>query len=204
MPLMGFLSLQIATIKAKKIKIVSIILLTILGSIYTVNWVTNQAYKPIEENRQVAQLVESEWHHNDLILFYPGFIKGTINYYFNNVPSETQITISNSENLEEIKEEINDKIKTFNKGVKPRDIFLIGLYTGKSLEVYNDFLSVIASEIRVPLIVNLCLIKGHDSFFVKESKPIDQLLATLDNKLVKQLSYQDFSSYIVSKYELQE
>lgn len=202
-PLTGFLSLQIATIKARKIKIASIICLTILGLIYTGNWITNQAHKPIEENRQVAQMVESEWRHNDLILFYSGYNGGTISYYFNNIPDEAQIFIWNPLDIKEIEKGIHDQIITVNKGVKPLNIFLIDLFNGGNSGDYNDLLSIIESEIGAPLIVNFYLIKGHDSYFVKESKFSDRLLATLDSKLVKQLSYQDFSSYIVSKYELQ-
>jgi hypothetical protein len=50
--------------------------------------------------------------------------------------------------------------------------------------------------------VHLFLIKGHDSYFVKGSKFTDGLLTSLDSKLVQQLSYQNFNSYIVSNYEL--
>jgi hypothetical protein len=203
-PSIAFLSLQIATISAKKIKLASIIFLTILGLVYTGNWLTNQAYKPIEENRQVARSIESQWHRNDLVLFYPDFIGATIDYYFNNIPFQSQIPILDSDSTEKIAEKINDKITISNQEIEPVNLFLVGLNMGVNLDGYNNLLSAIDSQIKQPGIVNLFLIKGHDSyFFSNDSKSTENFLATLDSQFGKRISYQDFSSYIVSRYQVQ-
>ncbi|NES86778.1 MAG: hypothetical protein F6K10_38550, partial [Moorea sp. SIO2B7] len=63
-PFIAFISLQIATIEKKEIKRVGIICLTILSLIYTGNWITNQAHKPVEPYKQVGKGVESQWDSN--------------------------------------------------------------------------------------------------------------------------------------------
>jgi 4-amino-4-deoxy-L-arabinose transferase-like glycosyltransferase len=142
-PLIGFFALQIATIKKTKIKIISIIFVTILGLIYTVNWFANQSSKPIEESRQIAQLVESEWQSNDLILFYSGYHGQTISYYLDNIPSEAQIYIWNPKDVKKIQQEFQDKIINFNQGQAPLNIFLIDFYMGEKPKGYADLFSMI-------------------------------------------------------------
>ncbi|GEM_PF-2033955 len=192
-PFAAFIGLQIATIPNKKIKIVSIVCLIILSMSYSLNWITNQAYKPVEENRAVAKLVRSEWQSNDLVISYPGWYQEIVNYYLNNIPSEKQITVWQPEN-----------ISNFNFNTKELEIFCVAL-TG-NIEEYKILLSNILDRIKsqslTSLKFNLLLIKSHNSYFSKEFDGSEKFLATSESKLGKSYFYQDFDLYAISKYML--
>ena len=192
-PFAAFIALKIATIPNKKIKIVSILCLLILSISYSLNWITNQAYKPIEENRAVAKFVQSEWQSNDLVISYPGWYQEAVNYYLNNIPSEKKITVLQP-----------DQISNFNYNTKELEIFFIVL-TGR-LEEYKIFLSNILDSIKsqnlTSLDINLLLIKGHDPYFIKEFGSSEEFLATSESKLGKPYFSQDFDLYAISKYML--
>ncbi|WP_414587801.1 hypothetical protein [Scytonema sp. PCC 10023] len=201
-PFTAFIALQIATIPTKKIKMASIVCLIILSISYSANWITNQAYKPVEENRAVARLVESEWQPNDLVIFYPAFIQQTVNYYFKNIPSQKQIIVWEPKKLDQVSKNFNEKISNINLNTKELDIFFIVL-TG-DVEGYNDFLSNILYTIKSKNLklrkFNLFLIKGHDSYFSNKHESSEKLIVTSESKLGKPYFYQDFGMYVISKY----
>ncbi|MUG96948.1 hypothetical protein F7734_33255 [Scytonema sp. UIC 10036] len=161
---------------------------------YSVNWITNQAYKPVEEYRTVVQLVESEWPPNDLILCYPSYSQKSIDYYFQNIPSDKQILVWKP-----------DKISNFYLNQKELDVFLI-VKAGNVAIVkdYNAVLSNILSTIKSKKIntlkINLYFIKGHDAYFSKEYDSIEKFVVASESKLGKPYFYQDFGMYLISKY----
>ncbi|NES80881.1 MAG: hypothetical protein F6K10_05460, partial [Moorea sp. SIO2B7] len=182
-----------------------IICLTILSLIYTGNWITNQAHKPVEPYKQVGKGVESQWdsNSNNLIVFYPGFIQGAVNYYKKS-PSEAQIEVWDTNNIEQFEKEINDKITPTDLEQKNFNLFLIVL--NENLEGYNNLssnlLSVLESKISKSLKIHLFLINGHDLYFTKKFDSSDKFLEVSESKFGKPSSYQNFGSYIISKYEL--
>lgn len=191
LPLTAFIALQIASIHNKKIKILSIACLIILSVSYSVNWITNQAYKPIEENRALAQLVESEWQPDDLVTFYPTYIQKTANYYLKNIPPEKQII-----------EFTPDKLSNINLNKQQLNIFFIAI-TAMS-ENYNNLFSDILSNIKSKdlrtIKINLLLTKGHDSYFSKKFASSEEFMVATESKLGKPYFYQDFDKYVISKY----
>ncbi|NMF66144.1 glycosyltransferase family 39 protein [Brasilonema octagenarum] len=201
-PFVAFVALQIATIPTHKIKIASIVCLIILSLSYTANWVTHQAYKPVEENREVARLVELEWQKNDLIIFYPDFIQGTVNYYFKKIPLEKQIVVLRTNNLNEINNNIKTKISMIYRERKIIDLFFVVM--DGNLEGYNDLLYNVFHVLKDKMIketrVHLFLIKGHDSYFSNKSESVDKFLVASESKLGKPYLYQDFGMYVSSKY----
>jgi uncharacterized membrane protein len=193
-PFTAFLSLQIVTISNKKIKIVSIVCCIILSISYSVNWVTNQAYKPIEENRSVVQLVQSEWRPDNLVIIYPFYIQDSINYYFQNLPSNKQILALQP-----------DKISNLSLKQKELNMFLIAMAGGViGVEDYkillSNLLSLLKSEKINNLKLNLLFIKGHDAYFSKKYDSIERFIVTSESKLGKPYFSQDFGLYLISKY----
>lgn len=203
-PFTAFIALQIATIPSKKIKMASIVCLIILSISYSANWVTNEAYKPVEENRAVAQLVESEWQPNDLVIFYPTFIQETVNYYLKNIPFQKQIIVSQPDKVDEINKNFNEKISNLNLNTKELDMFFI-VITG-DVKGYNNLLSNILDLIKSKKLkitkINLFLIKGHDSYFLQEDESSEKIIVTSESKLGKPYFYQDYDKYVISKYML--
>ncbi|MEO1431929.1 MAG: glycosyltransferase family 39 protein [Cyanobacteria bacterium J06633_8] len=190
-PFAAFIGLQIATIPKKKIKIASIVCLLLLTISYSVNWISNQAYKPIEQNRAVAQLVESEWQGNGLVIYHPTWIQEFVNYYLTNVPPEQQITAGQLE-----------KISNFDFNSKELNISFIAL-TG-NVKDYSNLLSNILGAIKskklTTLKINIFLIKGHDSYFSKKFDDSEKFILNSESKLGKPYFYQDFGQHVISKY----
>lgn len=205
-PFIAFVALQIATISSRKIKIASIVCLLILSLSYTVNWVTHQAYKPVEENREVARLVELEWQPNNLVIFYPGFIQGTVNYYFKKIPVAQQILVSQANNINKIEmNAIEKKIKTLSDKSRERDIIDIFLVVMSwNVEGYKELLDNVLHFFQnqkfLKTRVHLFLIKGHDSYFSNQFESADQFIVVSESKLGKPYFYQDFGMYVSSKY----
>ena len=199
-PFVAFLALQIATIQAKKIKIASVVLLTILSIVFTANWVTIQAYRPVEYYKQVAQLVESEWQPNNLVLFYPGFISGTVKYYFDKIPPEAGIVVRNKNNFETIKSELNKY--PVQSTVNPTPIFLIArLDLTVKIEDFKNLLSALKSEFEKPINLKAFLIISHDYCFLREPTQPNNFLAALEAEFSQPISYQNKRAYLLSEYE---
>lgn len=204
-PLIGFIALQIATIQKQKIKIGCIIGFTALSLIFTANWITNQAWKPVEDFKPVAQLVQSKWQKNDLAIFYPAYIKNNIEYYFTDLPAAAIIEASPEDDLEQIKLQIDNKKENLNYQTSENDIFLfirIDLSIPKTLEKYSEFLSVIKSKFTRQSNLNVYLIISHDLVIVRDFDTVTKMLAILESKFGKPEYYQNFKSYVVSKYGL--
>jgi hypothetical protein len=102
-PFVGFFVLQIATIESKNLKRASVVLLIILSLVFTGNWVTVQAYRPVEYYKQVAQLIESQWQPNNLVVFYPAYISDTVKYHLKKIPKEADFVAIHPNNFEKIK-----------------------------------------------------------------------------------------------------
>jgi hypothetical protein len=152
----------------------------------------------------VAQLVESEWQPNDLVIFYPTFIQETVNYYLKNIPFQKQIIVSQPDKVDEINKIFNEKISNINLNTKELDMFFI-VITG-DVKGYNNLLSNILDIIKSKKIkitkINLFLIKGHDSYFSEEDDSSEKIILTSESKLGKPYFYQDYDKYVISKYML--
>ncbi len=199
-PFVAFLVLQIATIQAKKIKIASIILLTAFSILVTANWVTIQAHRPVEYYKQVAQLVESEWQPNNLVVFYPRYISNTVKYYFDKIPREAGIVVWNETNIETIKSDINKYHVQFAANSNP--IFLIvRLDLSVKIEDFKNLLLSIQSEFEKPINLKAFLLISHDYCFLREPEQPNNFLAALEAEFGQPTSYQDKRAYVLSEYE---
>ena len=203
-PFVGFVVLQIATIERKNLKRASVVLLIILSIVFTANWVTVQAYRPVEYYKQVAQLVESEWQPNNLVVFYPGYISDTVKYYLKKIPKEAEVVAWDTNDIENIKSTINDQLANID-GEKLTTIFLVSrVDLTVRQEDFKILLSAIKSELKRPLIVKSFLIISHDFSFIKDSDKPNIFSGSLESELGKPLSYKDRKAYILSEYQLQK
>jgi hypothetical protein len=202
-PFIGFVVLQIATIESKNLKKSSVVLLIILSIIFTANWVTVQAYRPVEYYKQVAQLVESEWQPNNLVVFYPGYISDTFKYYLKKIPKEAGVVVWDTNDLENLKSDINDQLASVDRE-KLTTVFLISRIdlTIKQKD-FTNLLVAIKSETKKPLKVKSFLIISHDFSFIKNSDKLKSFSGVLEAELGNPLDYQDRKAYILSEYKLQ-
>ena len=204
LPLIGFVILQIVTIQRKKIRTICVIIFTAITLIFTANWIISQAWKPVEEFRQVAQLLVSKWQPNNIVIFYPDYIESTVRYYFLNLPSKNVLKVGIKADIKNIISDIDKISSALNKKESQSNIFLIervDLSLRKDIETYSKLLDAVESKFTKPLVIQVCLILSHDLSIVRDFDTVPKILATLQSKLGQPLSYQNFDSYILSKYE---
>jgi uncharacterized membrane protein len=197
-PLIAFMTLQLATIQKKNIKVLCIIVFITFSITFTINWITNQAWKPVEPLKVVAQLVESKWQKNDLAILYPAYIKDSVKHYFTDLPVLATIGVNPWDDVDKTKLE-------FDKHTSPSDIFLVmraDLSLPKNFSKYSQFLDLIKSKFFQKSNLNVYLIISHDLGIVRELDKVTKMLAILKSKFGNPKLYQKFESYVISKYGL--
>ena len=200
-PLVGFTALQIDAIRKKKIQRGFIGGFTILSLIFTGLWVTNEAWKPLEEFKQVTELVKSKWHPNNLVVIYPSYIQGTISRYWPNLPAPGVVSVDSWE----LRENLNLALNVHPKVSSISLIVRVDATVKNEVNFYNNILSSIESKTAKPLSIKIVLIIANG--FKKTdigSDTINKLLAIQASKFGQPLSYEDKGTYVSSEYKLWE
>ncbi|BCL35537.1 hypothetical protein [Nostoc sp. MS1] len=200
-PFIGFLVLQITSIKIKYIKKISIILLTILTGIFTFNWVSFQAYQPVEYYKPVANLIESQWQANNPVIIYPGYIASTVKYYLEQIPEDNHLVVWFTNDSEKLKSDIRNKLFSLDKE-QSKEIFVVSrIDLTLKQEDYKNLLLAIKSEIKSQVTIKIALIMSHELFFVNNWEKSKTFLDILSSEFGQPLSYQDKKAYILSEYK---
>ena len=199
-PLFAFIALQIATIKSHPIKTASIILLATFSILTTADWITVQAYRPIEYYKTVAQLVELKWQPNNLILFYPGYISSPFEYYFENIPSETVRKIRKKANIEKIKLDLNQYLSQSTANPALISV-VVRLDLNAKVEDFQKLLSALQSKDSKSRNLQAFFLISHDLDFVKETSKTNDFLAALEAEFGQPKSSQEEGGYVFAEYE---
>ena len=93
-PLIGFMGVQVATIKIPKIQMASIGALLVISMNITFTWITDKAWIPVERTRDMAKTLQLWKHPHDTVMFYPFYFAGPIRYYYPDLPVEDEIGIN--------------------------------------------------------------------------------------------------------------
>ncbi|ELR99438.1 glycosyltransferase family 39 protein [Gloeocapsa sp. PCC 73106] len=199
-PFIAFIVLQLDTIDRKTIKNISITLSMILFIIFTSKWIFFQAYRPVEYYKEVAQLIESQWKQDDLVLVYPGYISGTVKYHFEHNLKDKDQVILNLNNSQNSRLQINE--------INKENVETIFLVFRVDLSVKeSDFvkiLTLIKSEIKKSLNIKTFLIISHDLYFSKNSHNPDIFLKALELELGKPVFLENKKAYVLSDYQLNQ
>jgi hypothetical protein len=92
-PFLGFIGLQVTTIKKEKIRRPVIAGLALTCLLFTTNWALSQAGKPFEPVRELAQILNEQRKPDDIILFFPQYAEGPVRYYAPDIPPENTIQV---------------------------------------------------------------------------------------------------------------
>jgi hypothetical protein len=152
-PFVGFIALQTATIQKRKLKIGLITGLTLLCLIFTINWIRNDAGKPVEEWGQIAQSLKSALHPNDVILMYPDYVEVPLKYYLD-LSSEVFLPLSYEFDRRQVEKDIyarlsGSKEDSFN-------VFLIVRLDANErnqIDDYRQLLTYLESEFGSPILL---------------------------------------------------
>lgn len=140
-PLIGFLGVQVATIKITKVQMASICALLVLSVNIAVTWSIDQAWVPVEPTREMAKMLQLWKRPHDTVMFYPFYFAGTMRYYYPDLPVEDEIGI----NIWAISKE-TERIKKKFQETSPSTVFLVARCDPET-ESYKYIRKLLISEI---------------------------------------------------------
>jgi hypothetical protein len=119
-PLIGFVSLQAATIRVRLIKRGTMAGLGLVILCFFISWVAVEARTPYEQWKQASQFLESQRQPSDLVIFYPSYVEGAVEYYAPDLQPQDVILVQLGMDIDEIVAEIEGRVKTLEeRGVRP-------------------------------------------------------------------------------------
>lgn len=151
-PLIGFIALQVSTIRIAKAKWASIAALTLISLGFFVSWTVHGAWVPYETWRQAAQFLESQRQPGNLVVFYPQYIDGAIRYYAPTLPCEDIVVVNLASNASQFGAEWDARLET--REVKPATVFLIvrsDANVDKDRETYRQLSRYLESRLGQPV-----------------------------------------------------
>ncbi|HUN56236.1 MAG TPA: glycosyltransferase family 39 protein [Smithella sp.] len=124
-PLLGFIGMQIAGIRLKWLKLISIMSVIIISMSFAGWWVVRGAWIPVEDWREPVRLIKAQWNKNDIAIFYPGHTAGPVKYYFTDLPADSVVGVSRGEDMLEMKRKMDDRIHALQTDKSKHAIFFI-------------------------------------------------------------------------------
>ncbi|MBN1315740.1 MAG: glycosyltransferase family 39 protein [Anaerolineales bacterium] len=92
-PFLGFVGLQVSTIHRVNIRRLVITGLALASLLFAAYWTLNQAGKPFESVRELAQILNQQREPGDIILFFPQYTEGPVRYYAPDITPENAIQV---------------------------------------------------------------------------------------------------------------
>ena len=123
-PLAGFVGLHVATLKRPALRTAYTVIIVLLSLALTITWVTRKAWESQEQWGDVAKILAAQWRPQDLTIIYPGFVRGTVQYYFPGMAPESIIEANRGGRREQVAAEIRRKIEA-HKTTQIPNVFLI-------------------------------------------------------------------------------
>jgi hypothetical protein len=149
-PLGGFVALQVASIRRNALRIALISACVMLSLASALNWALQKSWEPVEPWKQMSSLLESQWQDNSLLVFYPDYCAGPVQYYFNRLRSVAALEIRPRMREEELERSIANRVEPLNKSLVKPHVFLVVRYdtdTSKDSKTLLNLLSNLKEEI---------------------------------------------------------
>jgi hypothetical protein len=124
-PFLGFIGIQLSTIRVKWMRTASIAFIIIISITFAAGWLVRGAWVPYENWRETAGVLKTRWIKNDIAIFYPGSTAGPIRYYFTELPADSGIPIPIGEDISEVESKIHDRIHAADSRQDKYGIFLV-------------------------------------------------------------------------------
>jgi hypothetical protein len=123
-PLAAFVGLHVATFKRRVLRTAYTMIILLVSLALATTWVTRRAWEPQEQWGDVAKILTAQWRPQDLVVLYPGFIRGLTQYYFPGLPAKSIIEVPTGGRQEHVAAEIRRKIDG-RKTTQLTNVFLI-------------------------------------------------------------------------------
>lgn len=145
-PFWGFVGSHISTIGNEKFRRLAFCGLLLICLVFTGFWIFDQAGKPFEPVREMAQVLNDIGGPDDIFIFYPEFAQGPVMYYLPELPLENTVQVT-----------INMDIKTLELPDRGDDssLFLVARETKVNREnkTFLQLLDYLQAEYGPPEIV---------------------------------------------------
>ncbi len=124
-PFMGFVGLQIASIRRRVLRTFFIVLM-VLSSLVSLFFWTRTAYKPIEQTQETTVFLDALREKRDIVLFFPEFVMGLFQHYAV-LSSDSILSIETTDDVVVVDEKIGRMLKRQDPALasKPRSVFLV-------------------------------------------------------------------------------
>jgi sulfur carrier protein ThiS len=87
-PFVGFIAMQSVTISRKRIRAVMLAGWIAITLIFAIGWLGTGAHLPREKWRETADYLSTQYRSGNLVIFYPGYIDGAVQYYLPTLRTE--------------------------------------------------------------------------------------------------------------------
>jgi hypothetical protein len=195
-PLAGFVALQVASIRRNALRIALISACVMLSLASALNWALQKSWEPVEPWKQMSSLLESQWEDNSLLVFYPDYCAGPVQYYFSRLRSVAALEIRPRMKQEEIERSIANRVEPLNKNPLKPHVFLVVRYdsdTSKDSKTLLNLLSNLREEISRRFALTFL------SFGFEPSESSSKAMASI---LGLPSRTQTLGSFLSSQYEL--
>jgi uncharacterized membrane protein len=143
-PLAGFAAIQIGSTKRKSLRTALTAACIVLSLASALNWTIQGSWKPIEPWKQMSSFLESQWAGNSLLIFYPDYCAGPVQYYFTRLRSAPTLEVRPKTQEEELGPQISSKVDSLNKNPDEPDVFLVVRYDTDTLKDTDTLLGMLS------------------------------------------------------------
>jgi 4-amino-4-deoxy-L-arabinose transferase-like glycosyltransferase len=175
-PLAGFAAIQIASTRRKSLRTALIAACIVLSLASALDWAIRRSWEPIEPWKQMSSLLESHWTGNGLLIFYPDYCAGPVQYYFTRLRLAPTLEVRPRTQEEELGPLISSRVNPLNWSPVEPHVFLIVRYdtdtskdTDTLLNLLNDLREQISRRFSLTIL----------SFGIEPSKTSSKAMASI-------------------------
>jgi hypothetical protein len=178
-PLIGFISFHISTVQNLKIRLTIIGGVLALNMVFISDWINNVARQPLESWQSVSEILVANWQPGDIVLYYPNYAKGPVDYYWTPEPAAGQFEIKYPEDVRGFEAAIDDLPSAQTAGNLP-NLYLIIRWDAvakKDDDTRRQLLSAVQSGSARFVSLHVIFVLYHDPLSETErvSFPTDEL-----------------------------
>jgi 4-amino-4-deoxy-L-arabinose transferase-like glycosyltransferase len=195
-PLAAFVALQIASTKQKVLRTISIVTCISLGLASGLNWAIQRAWEPVEPWKQVSSLLDSQLQKNSLLVFYPDYCAGPVEYYSTRLQSVKALEIRPRTGEKDLAKRVSSSVGSLNENSLKPQVFLVVRYdsdTSNDSKTLLGLLSGLKEQISGKFTITVL------SFGIEPSESSSRAIASI---LGLPSHFEAVGSFMCARYEL--
>ncbi len=194
-PFLGFLALQIATIRLKRVRALTISACVLITVAFGLSWAVQKAWQPVEPWKEMSRVLESQWQPNSLLIFYPDYCEGPVRYYFTSLRDEVALDVAPSMTREQLADSLAHRWSSLGQRDSTSTAFLVVRYdahVSRDSTLLPALLADLKRTARGALAVNMLAFSSEQSSA--------GLRAALASVLGTPKHISDFGRFVLEEY----